>query len=62
MTAAGAHRLLRLTALVSLVLLSAFALAAIKVIVTGESVECGCYGLLYKEPVGLATVARDLVL
>jgi len=37
-------------------------LGCLDVRVARESVDCGCFGLLYKEPVGPATVARDLVL
>ena len=31
-------------------------------IVTKENLECGCFGLLYRERIGMSTLARDTVL
>ena len=47
--------------LASLTLLS-FVIAAGIVIRRGTHLDCGCFGLLYRERIGRVTVARDVVL
>ncbi len=52
----------RWASLTVIVLLSSFILAVAVAIRRGYHLECGCFGLLYREPVGVSTIGRDVVL
>ncbi|MBI4312789.1 MAG: DoxX family membrane protein, partial [Chloroflexi bacterium] len=52
----------RFAALSSLALLASFVIAMTTAVRRGQNLDCGCFGLLYREKVGPPTIARDLVL
>ena len=52
----------RYAAVVGLCLLAVFITAVSVAIIRHENIDCGCFGLLFKERVGLKTLFRDLAL
>ena len=52
----------RWAALAGLILLAAFSFAVARVLLSGERVECNCFGALHSAPVGPWTLVRNLAL
>jgi hypothetical protein len=52
----------RLTAAAIAVMALVFAIATVILLRRGVVTECSCFGMLYREPIGIRTVVRDAVL
>lgn len=49
-------------AVLTIVMLISFLIAQVIVIARHQNLSCSCFGLLYREKIGLSTVCRDIIL
>ena len=54
--------LIHLSALAALAMVASFMIAALWAIARRLNLTCSCFGLLYRERIGLSTVVRDIVM